>query len=64
MKYPKSEVRYTKEGFEPLTETIIRDNIIGIIIWSDKLLGILIHQKEAAESYDQFFKKMWKTATK
>ena len=62
-KYPKSEVKYTKAGFEPLTETIIRNNKIGVIIWSDKPLGIIIHQKEAAKSYDQFFKIMWSTAT-
>ncbi len=58
-KYPLSEVRYTKEGFEPLTETIIRNDKIGIIIWSEKPLGMIIHQKEAAESYDKFFQIMW-----
>ena len=63
-KYPKSEVKYTKAGFEPLTETIIRNDKIGIIIWSDKPLGIIIHQKVAAQSYDQFFKIMWNSATK
>jgi len=57
-------VRYTKAGFEPLTETIIRNNRIGIIIWTEKPLGIIINQKEAAKSYDQFFKLMWNTATK
>jgi len=62
IKYPKSEVRYTKAGFEPLTETIIRNDKIGIIIWTDKPLGIIIHQKEAAESYDKFFQIMWNTA--
>ena len=62
-KYPKSEVRYTKAGFEPLTETIIRNDKIGIIIWSDKPLGTIIHQKEAAESYDEFFQLIWNTAT-
>jgi hypothetical protein len=61
-RYPKAEVRYTKEGFEPLTETIIRNNRIGLIIWTDKPIGILIHQKEAAESYDNFFQLMWKSA--
>ncbi|HLC78383.1 MAG TPA: helix-turn-helix domain-containing protein [Candidatus Nanoarchaeia archaeon] len=64
IKYPKSEVKYTKAGFEPLTETIIRNDKIGIIVWTDKPLGVIIHQKEAAESYDQFFKLMWDTATK
>ena len=64
IKYPKSEVKYTKVGFEPLTETIVRNDKIGIIVWTDKPLGVIIHQKEAAESYDQFFKLMWDTATK
>tara|TARA_Y100000310_G_C20675937_1_gene813033 strand:+ start:2205 stop:2927 length:723 start_codon:yes stop_codon:yes gene_type:complete len=63
-KYPNSEVRYTKAGFEPLTETIIRGDKIGVIIWTDKPLGTIIHQKEAAESYDNFFKLMWKHAKK
>jgi sugar-specific transcriptional regulator TrmB len=62
VKYPKSEIKYTKAGFEPLTETIIRNDKIGIIVWTDKPLGIIIHQKEAAESYDKFFQLMWKTA--
>ncbi|MEW6748733.1 MAG: helix-turn-helix domain-containing protein [Candidatus Micrarchaeota archaeon] len=62
MKYPKSEVKYTKAGFEPLTETIIRNDMIGLIIWTDKPIGILIHQQEAAASYDEFFQMMWKTA--
>lgn len=64
VKYPKSEVKYTKAGFEPLTETIIRNDKIGIIVWTDKPLGVIIHQKEAAESYDKFFQLMWKTAIK
>ena len=63
-KYPKSEVRYTKAGFEPLTETIIRNDKVAIIIWTDKPIGTLIHQKEAAESYDKFFKVIWDVAKK
>lgn len=61
-KYPLSEVKYTKAGFEPLTETIIRNDKIGIIIWTEKPLGILIQNKIAAESYDQFFRVLWKNA--
>ncbi|MFH1401096.1 MAG: helix-turn-helix domain-containing protein [Nanoarchaeota archaeon] len=61
-KYPRAEVRYTTAGFEPLTETIIRNDMVGIIIWSEKPLGIIVHQKEAAESYDKFFQIMWGTA--
>ncbi|MBI2573653.1 hypothetical protein HYV86_07345 [Candidatus Woesearchaeota archaeon] len=58
-KYPLAQVKYTKQGFEPLTETIIRNDKVGIIIWTDNPIGTLIHQKEAAESYDQFFTLMW-----
>ncbi len=61
-KYPNAEYKFTTMGFEPLTETIIRNDKIGIIIWTDKPLGTIIHQKEAAESYDKFFTMMWKTA--
>lgn len=61
-KIPKCEVRYSKEGFEPSTETIIRDDRIGIILWIENPIGIMIHQKEAAESYDKFFQLMWKSA--
>jgi len=62
IKYSKTEIRYTKAGFEPLTETIIRNDKIGIIIWTEKPLGILIHNKAAADSYDKFFQIMWKSA--
>ena len=62
VKYPKSKVRYTKAGFEPLTETIIRNDKIGLIIWTKKPIGILIHNKAAAESYDKFFEIIWKGA--
>ncbi len=59
IKYPKSEIRYTSKGFEPLTETIIRNNKIGIILWTEKPIGILISNNLLAKSYDQFFKMMW-----
>ena len=57
--YPKAKYKFTKTGFEPLTETIIRNDKIGLIIWTKKPIGILIHNKTAAESYDKFWKIMW-----
>ena len=60
--YPEATYKFTKTGFEPLTETIIRNDKIGIILWTSPQIGILIHNKTAAESYDQFFKVLWKTA--
>jgi len=58
--YPKTEYKFTKMGFEPLTETIIRNDKIGIILWTETPIGILIHNKVAAESYDKFWEMMWK----
>ena len=60
-KYKNGEVRYTSKGFEPLTETIIRNDKIGIILWTDTPIGVKIHEANAAESYDQFFKVLWET---
>lgn len=57
--YPKTEYKFTKTGFEPLTETIIRNDKIGIILWTEKPIGILIHNKVAAQSYDKFWEIMW-----
>lgn len=61
-RYPKREIRYMREGVEPLTETIIRNDKIGIIIWTEKPIGFLIHNKTAAESYDRYFELLWKGA--
>lgn len=58
-KYPKTEYKFIKKSFEPLTETIIRNDKIGIIIWTKTPIGILISNKVAAESYDKFWKIMW-----
>lgn len=58
-KYPNATYKFTKMGFEPLTETIIRNDKIGIIIWTDKPIGTLIQNKVAAESYEGFFQMMW-----
>ena len=58
-KYPKTEYKFTKTGFEPLTETIIRGNKVGIIIWLEKPMGILIENEIAAKSYDKFWKMLW-----
>jgi hypothetical protein len=58
-KYPKAEYKFIKKSFEPLTETIIRNNKIGIIIWTKVPIGILISNRVAAESYDKFWRIMW-----
>ncbi len=59
-KYPKAEYHFTKKGFEPLTETIIRNDKIGLIVWTEVPMGVIIHNKVAAKSYEHFFQMMWK----
>ncbi len=59
-KYKDSEIRYSESGFEPLTETIIRNDQVGIILWTQKPLGMLVHNKELANSYDDYFSILWK----
>ncbi len=63
-KSPRTEVRYTNMGFEPLTETIVRNDRIGIIIWTEKPIATMIHNKAAADSYEKFFNMLWKQARK
>jgi sugar-specific transcriptional regulator TrmB len=59
--YPKAEYKFTETNFEPLTETIIRNDKIGVILWTEIPLGILIDSKVAAGSYEKFWNKMWKS---
>ena len=61
-KAPKAEYKYTEAGFEPITETIIRNDKVGIIIYTEVPLGILIHNATAAQSYNGFFEILWKKA--
>lgn len=60
--YPNSKTKYTDFGpDEPLTETIIRNDKVGIIIWTAIPVGILMNNKAAASSYRKYFKYLWKS---
>jgi sugar-specific transcriptional regulator TrmB len=63
-KGPKAEYKFTKAGFEPITETIIRNDKIGIIIYTEIPVGILIRNKVGADSYNNYFELLWKIAKK
>jgi predicted transcriptional regulator len=58
-KMPLTKVRTTQENFEELTETIICENKIGIIVWLDKPFGFLIEEPLASKSYKKFFDLLW-----
>lgn len=61
-RYQKAAYKFTKSGFEPLTETIIRNDKIGIILWTEIPLGVIIHNESASKSYDSFFEVLWNAA--
>lgn len=57
-------VKYFEKEFEPLTETNIQGNKVGIIVWSEEPFVFLIMDKEVAESYKEYFERMWKLSNK
>jgi sugar-specific transcriptional regulator TrmB len=57
-----TEVRYFERDFEPMSETHIQGDEVGIIVWTKEPILFLIKDKLVAESYTKFFEKMWKQA--
>lgn len=55
-------VRYFAKDFEPLTETNIQQDRVAIIVWTEEPVLFLIQDKFVADSYREFFEKMWKEA--
>ena len=53
-----SEIRYLKAHLS-LSSTNVYGDKVAIILWSDNPLGILIKQKEIADSYRNYFKPIW-----
>jgi sugar-specific transcriptional regulator TrmB len=64
IKNPLTEVRYFERDFEPMSETHIQGDEVGIIVWTKEPILFLIKDKLVAESYRKFFEKMWKQARK
>lgn len=59
-----TEVRYFERDFEPMSETHIQGDDVGIIVWTKEPILFLIKDKLVAQSYRKFFEKMWKEAKK
>jgi sugar-specific transcriptional regulator TrmB len=55
-------VKYFDNDFEPLTETHIQEDKVGIIVWTEEPILFLIRDKNVANSYLKFFENMWKIA--
>lgn len=61
---PLTEVRYIEKKTISPVVTNIYDHKIAIIIWSDPPEGVVIENKNAADSYREFFEVMWQAAKK
>lgn len=59
-KWKLTNVKTTEKEFEEITETIICDNKVAIIIYAEKPFGFLIEEEKVANSYKQFFEILWK----
>jgi len=52
-------VRYFEKDFEPLTETHIQKDKVGVIVWTEEPILFLIRDKFVAETYMAYFENMW-----
>lgn len=59
-----TQIRFFEKDFEPLTETHIQDNYVAIAVWTDEPILFYIEDKEVANSYRNFFEKLWKISKK
>jgi hypothetical protein len=59
-----TEIRYFERDFEPMSETHIQGDEVGIIVWTKDPILFLIKDKLVAQAYTKFFDKMWKSAKK
>ncbi len=59
-----THIRYFDKDFEPLTETHIQEDKVGIIVWTKEPFLFLIKDKNVAKNYLIFFEDMWKQAKK
>ena len=57
-----TKARLLDKNFEEITETIICNNKVGIIVYSDTPFGFLIEEEKAAKSYKKFFEILWNQA--
>ena len=61
-KIPLSEIKYLATQFNSPTATNIYGDKVAIILWTEEPFAILIHQKEIADSYREYFNLLWKAA--
>lgn len=56
---PLSEVKYTPQEFESITETVIFNDYVCIMVYCEEPYAFLIPEGKVAESYKRFFEYLW-----
>lgn len=56
---PLASVRYLPERFASLVSTNIYGNKAAIILWIHEPVAILIHQKDIAQTFKNYFDALW-----
>ena len=59
-----TEVRYLEKDLLTPTQTMIVKDMAIIILWTDHPMGIVINNKEIAQSYLKYFWYLWKVTSK
>ena len=59
-----NEYRWIPKEYSLPSSTIIYGNKTATLIWSEEPLGIMIDNKEVADSYRSYFKLLWKIGEK
>ena len=59
-----SQFRFIPDNYSAPTTTFVYDYKIAIIVWSETPIATVISSKAAVKSYKNYFKLLWKQATK
>jgi sugar-specific transcriptional regulator TrmB len=64
VKIPLTKLKYVPSELNSSVSTYLFDGKVALIMWVENPLGILIEHKTVYESYQNYFKYLWKTAKK
>lgn len=62
--HPPIEPRFLPEGYDSSVSIAIYGKKVGIIFWVENPLVIMIQDREAAESFMNYFGMVWENAEK
>ena len=57
-----TEIKFLPKKFDSITETIIYNEKVAIIVWTENPIATLITDKNLSKAYKLYFKILWKEA--